>query len=111
VTAKQSSHILGARAIPGRHLHFQKAQHQAVTGLVALLLSGALSAADSALTFSRTLGGKSGSTVINVIATDPSGNIVVAGTTSAFDFPVTSGSSNSGTQIAESLDSGNTWNP
>ena len=80
------------------------------TILLAFILATA-TWADSALTFSRTLGGSTGSSVINAIATDPAGNLIVAGTTSAFDFPVTNGSSNSGTQIAESFDSGNTWKP
>jgi uncharacterized protein (TIGR03437 family) len=81
------------------------------TILVALILSPALWPADSPLVFSRTLGGSTGPSIINTIATDPAGNIIAAGTTSAFDFPVTNGSSNSGTQIAESFDSGNTWKP
>jgi hypothetical protein len=81
------------------------------TILVALILSPALWPADSALTFSRTLGGSTGPSVINAIATDRAGNIIAAGTTSAFDFPVTNGSTNSGTQIAESFDAGNTWKP
>ena len=57
------------------------------------------------------MGGNTGSSQINAIAADPAGNVIVAGTTSAFDFPVTNGSSNSGTQIAQSLDFGQTWAP
>jgi len=51
--------------------------------LIAIILSPALRTADSALTFSRTFGGATGTTVVNAIATDPSGNIIVSGTTTA----------------------------
>jgi len=102
-----ASHVL---ALPGatRRMRVTPVNE---TILVTLLVLPAALAADSALSFSRTLGGSTGTTVINAMATDPSGNIIVAGTTTAFDFPVTNGSSNSGTQIAQSLDYGKTWSP
>jgi photosystem II stability/assembly factor-like uncharacterized protein len=52
-----------------------------------------------------------GTTTISAIETDSSGNVIVAGTTSSFDFPVTNSSVNSRTAIAESFDSGKTWKP
>lgn len=79
--------------------------------ILAVELAQWATAGDSARIFSRTLGGSSGITTINTIATDSSGNVIVAGTTSAFDFPVANGSINSGTAIAKSFDSGKTWRP
>lgn len=79
--------------------------------LALMVLARSATAGDSTRIFSRTLGGSTGTTTINAIATDSSGNVIVAGTTAAFDFPVTNGSVNSGTAIAESFDSGKTWKP
>ena len=75
-----------------------------------LLLLGVFPAvaADNALVFSRTLGG-SGGDVVSAMAVDPAGNLIVAGRTNSFDFPVTNGSVNTGTMLATSVDSGRTW--
>jgi photosystem II stability/assembly factor-like uncharacterized protein len=45
------------------------------------------------------------------MAIDPAGNLIVAGSTTSFDFPVTNGSVNPGMMFAMSLDSGRTWKP
>lgn len=42
-------------------------------------------ATDSPLRFTKTFGG-SGSDAISVLTTDPSGNVIAAGTTTSFDF-------------------------
>jgi hypothetical protein len=76
-----------------------------------MVLAQSAAAGDSARIFSRTLGGSMGTTAISSVATDSSGSVIVAGTTSSFDFPVTNGSVNSGTAIAESFDAGKTWKP
>jgi uncharacterized protein (TIGR03437 family) len=67
-------------------------------------------AADSALTFTKTFGG-SGNESIGVLAADRFGNIVAAGSTSSYDFPVTNGTFNTATHFAGSADSGGLWYP
>lgn len=67
-------------------------------------------AADSPLIFTKTFGG-SGSETVKALAADPSGNIIAAGTTSSYDFPVTNGSANTATQFAASADAGGSWHP
>jgi len=51
--------------------------------------------------------------IVNAIALDNSGNIIVAGTTSSFDFPTVNAfqTANTGTPLAISSDSGLTWQP
>ncbi len=46
---------------------------------------------DPVLSYTKSFGG-SGSSLVNLLATDPQGNIYAAGTTSAVDFPTTSNS-------------------
>ncbi len=75
-----------------------------------LAFSITASAQDSALLYERTLGGR-GSDNIAAIVVEPSGNLLVAGTTGSFDFPVTDGSTNHGTSISLSEDHGRTWRP
>ena len=67
-------------------------------------------ATDSPLRFTKTFGG-SGSDAISVLTTDPSGNVIAAGTTTSFDFPVTNGSGNAATHFAASADAGGSWHP
>ncbi|HEY1496748.1 MAG TPA: SBBP repeat-containing protein, partial [Candidatus Solibacter sp.] len=66
--------------------------------------------ADSALQFRKIFGG-SGNDSVKAIATDPSGYVIVGGSTSSYDFPVTDGSRNSATQFGVSVDSGGSWQP
>jgi uncharacterized protein (TIGR03437 family) len=67
-------------------------------------------AADSPLRFIKTFGG-SGADAISALTTDLSGNVIAAGTTSSFDFPVTNGSANTATHFAVSPDAGGSWHP
>ena len=64
-------------------------------------------AADSALILTKTFGG-SGNDGIGAVATDHFGNVIVAGSTSSYDFPVTNGSVNTATHFAASPDGGGT---
>ena len=81
------------------------------TSLGLILLAGiSLSAADSPLRFNRLFGG-SGTENVTAIATDRSGNVIAAGVTSSYDFPVTEGSRNVATHFAVSSDGGGSWNP
>ncbi len=66
--------------------------------------------ATSALVFHKTFGG-SGNESIAAIASDPSGYVVFAGSTSSYDYPVTNGTSNTATHFAVTLDAGRTWSP
>jgi photosystem II stability/assembly factor-like uncharacterized protein len=75
-----------------------------------LLAAWTVRAADSPLVFAKTFGG-SGGDGISVLATDPSGNVIAAGTTNSFDFPVTNGSANTATQFAVSANAGGSWGP
>jgi uncharacterized protein (TIGR03437 family) len=61
---------------------------------------------------SQTYGG-SGSDAANGIATDPAGNIYLAGTTTSFDLPLLNPaqSQNPGTQLLVSTNAGFTWQP
>ena len=83
--------------------------------LGAYLFAGALffgvrpaPAADSALLFTRTIGG-SGTEGTPAVVTDPAGNVILAGSTTSYDFPVTNGSVNTATHFAGSADSGGSW--
>ncbi len=49
-----------------------------------------INAADTQTLFTRLLGGATGGTSLNAVTTDPAGNVYVAGTTTASDYPVTS---------------------
>src|SRR5437764_12871659 len=75
-----------------------------------LLFVSSLWSADSALLFRKTFGG-SGNETVTAIKTDISGNVIVGGTTSSYDFPVTDGSRNVATQFAVSSDDGDSWRP
>lgn len=57
--------------------------------------------------------GGSGSDAANAIATDPAGNIYIAGTTTSFDLPLLNPSQplNPGTQLLYSTNAGFTWRP
>jgi uncharacterized protein (TIGR03437 family) len=77
---------------------------------VLLLTASLLCAADSSLVFTKTFGG-SGIDSITTAAVDPSGNLIVAGATSSYDFPVTNGSANTATQFAVSPNAGAAWQP
>ena len=66
--------------------------------------------ATSALLFRKAFGG-SGNESVAAIATDPSGYVVFAGSTSSYDYPVTNGTSNTATHFAVTLDAGRTWSP
>ncbi len=77
---------------------------------ILILLLPPLCLADSSLTFTRTFGG-SGSESIATTAIDPAGNIIVAGSTSSYDFPVTNGTANTATQFAVSPNAGVAWQP
>ena len=48
---------------------------------------------------------------INAITTDSNGNIIIAGSTSSFNLPVTNSSTNRGTPLSVSNDFGKTWGP
>jgi len=78
-------------------------------GVVLLFLSPAYSA-ESALRFTKIFGG-SGNESVSAMVTDPAGFVILAGQTSSYDFPVTDGSLNTGTQFAVTADSGLTWRP
>jgi photosystem II stability/assembly factor-like uncharacterized protein len=81
------------------------------TRLGILLFINSLSwGADSAFVYMRSFGGSGGNRVTSTAA-DANGNVIVAGTTTSFDFPVTNGSVNRGTSLAVSVDSGRTWQP
>jgi uncharacterized protein (TIGR03437 family) len=73
-----------------------------------LLSAWTAHAADSPLRFIKTFGG-SGADAISALTTDPTGNVIAAGTTNSFDFPVTNGSSNTATHFAVSADAGGSW--
>src|SRR6266478_2166962 len=78
-------------------------------GVVLLFLSPAYST-ESALRFTKIFGG-SGNESVSAMVTDPAGFVILAGQTSSYDFPVTDGSLNTGTQFAVTADSGLTWRP
>ena len=73
-----------------------------------LLIPLLLPAQNSTLLFTKTFGG-SGAESATAIATDLNGNVILGGTTSSFDLPVTNSTRNTGTQFAVSTDHGNTW--
>src|SRR5262245_53852186 len=75
---------------------------------LALLLTAPLWSAESALQFTKTIGG-SGNDAVTAMTTDPDGFVILAGATSALDFPVTNGTRNTGTQFAVTTDRGVTW--
>jgi hypothetical protein len=75
-----------------------------------ILISWTARAADSPLRFIKTFGG-SGADAISALTTDPSGNVIAAGTTTSFDFPVTNGSANAATHFTVSADAGDSWHP
>ena len=81
-------------------------------GIAGILISclHSAEAADSALIFSHIFGG-SGNESISAMAADPSGNLIAAGATSSYDFPVTNNSFNAATHFAASPDSGGAWRP
>ena len=83
-----------------------------ITFCVGILLFGAprIWAGDSALVLTKTFGG-SGNESIGAVVTDHSGNVIVAGSTSSYDFPVTNGSVNTATNFAASPDAGGSWRP
>src|SRR5690349_11195070 len=64
----------------------------------------------SPLRFNRIFGG-SGQDYVTAITTDPSGFVIVAGSTSSLDFPVTDGSRNTATQFATTRNGGASWSP
>ncbi len=78
-------------------------------GVLLFVVSRVL-AADSSLTLTKTFGG-SGNDGIGAVATDHFGNVIVAGSTSSYDLPVTNGSVNTATHFAASPDGGGLWRP
>lgn len=83
---------------------------RAVPHCLTLLILAALPlvAADSPLVFSRTYGGAA-LDAATAIAADRAGFVILAGSTSSYDFPVTNHSRNTGTQFAVTTDDGRTW--
>src|SRR5256885_11320924 len=77
---------------------------------VLLLFAFPAYSAESALPFTKIFGG-SGNESVSAMTTDPAGFVILAGQTSSYDFPVTDGSLNTGTQFAVTLDAGLTWRP
>src|SRR5215471_263513 len=74
------------------------------------LIASTAHATDSPLRFIKTFGG-SGADAISALTTDSAGNVIAAGTTGSFDFPVTNGSGNTATHFAVSGDAGGSWHP
>jgi uncharacterized protein (TIGR03437 family) len=68
--------------------------------------------AASSLDYQKTFGGN-GAVSIAAVATDAAGNVYIAGTTTAFDFPVKNAYQprNPGTAAVVSRDAGQTWSP
>ena len=84
--------------------------HVPICLILLLLVAYPLPAADSPLAFSRIYGGAALDTA-TAIATDREGYVILAGGTASYDFPVTNGSRNAGTQFAVTNDDGRTWTP
>src|SRR5947199_25191 len=83
-----------------------------LTALVGTILLFAFPgySAESALRFTKIFGG-SGNESVTAMTTDPAGFVILAGQTSSYEFPVTDGSLNTGTQFVVTLDAGITWRP
>src|SRR3954469_26050443 len=77
---------------------------------VLLLFAFPAYSAESALRFTKVFRG-SGNESVRAMATDPARFVILAGQTSSYDFPVTDGSLNTGTQFAVTLDAGVPWRP
>src|SRR5690348_8456045 len=78
--------------------------------LIVLAVPALAIAAESPLRFNRIFGG-SGLDSVTAITTDPSGFVIVGGSTSSFDFPVTDGSRNTATQFSTTRNGGASWSP
>src|SRR5437660_7553736 len=78
--------------------------------LTLLTLPTVLAAAS--LEYQKTFSGN-GSVSISAVATDPAGNVYIAGTTTSFNLPVKNAwqEHNPGTAIVVSQDAGQTWSP
>ena len=72
--------------------------------VIALVCSFAAWGENSAAKVGNILGAN-----VNAVALDPAGNIIAAGSTASFQFPVTNGTSNPCTNFVVSTDDGATW--
>ncbi len=75
---------------------------------VALLGACSAQSPGSPLIFTKFFGG-SASDGVGALTVDAAGDVIAAGSTTSFDFPVTNGSANSATRFAVSADAGATW--